>query len=261
MRVIDMIQCWARTAPHRPAIIQSEIVTTYQGLDDAIESIGERIDRLNLDKREPVAVCLANPSFMLATVFALMRGGYSVAPVNTAFYPHLAGAGLRNLIYDTAGQVTSGGRNIRFDMSWLPNPKHETANRTYGDRPVENVDCVFFTSGTTGLPKKIVQPAAALERLLQYPFTCASGNHQKILVMPGLGSTFGFQPSLRDFERWQDGVFCAGQRGRPVADRVVWRRSCRRVGRAGAYARRNERKNPGQRARLSEGDICRRRQS
>jgi acyl-coenzyme A synthetase/AMP-(fatty) acid ligase len=28
--------------------------------------------------------------------------------------------------------------------------------------------------------------------LLHYPFTCASGNHQKILVMPGLASSFGF---------------------------------------------------------------------
>ena len=123
MRVVEMIQFWARTTPHRPAIIQSEMVTTYQGLGEAIKSIGERIDRLNLNKHEPVAVCLANPSFMLATAFALMRGGYGVAPVNTSFYPHLAGAGLRNLIYDTAGQVTSGGRNIRFDMSWLPEPK------------------------------------------------------------------------------------------------------------------------------------------
>lgn len=193
MRVVEMIQFWARTTPHRPAIIQSEMVTTYQGLGEAIKSIGERIDRLNLNKHEPVAVCLANPSFMLATAFALMRGGYGVAPVNTSFYPHLAGAGLRNLIYDTAGQVTSGGRNIRFDMSWLPEPKaKKTEKPSHRPLPAENVDTVFFTSGTTGLPKKIVQPAAALDRLLQYPFTCASGNHQKILVMPGLASTFGF---------------------------------------------------------------------
>jgi len=108
MHLVDTIYFWARTVPNRLAIIQSEMVTTYQGLADAIESIGERIDRLNLDKREPVAVCLANPSFMIAAIFALTRGGYSVAPVTTRLYSHLAGAGVRNLIYDTEGQVTSG---------------------------------------------------------------------------------------------------------------------------------------------------------
>ena len=28
-------------------------------------------------------------------------------------------------------------------------------------RPIEDVDMIFFTSGTTGLPKKIVQSVAA----------------------------------------------------------------------------------------------------
>ena len=51
---------------------------------------------------------------------------------------------------------------------------------------------ILFTSGTTGLPKKIVQPAASIEQLLKYPMTCASGPQQKILIMPGLATTFGF---------------------------------------------------------------------
>ena len=192
MHVVDMIYYWARAVPHRPAIVQSDMVTTFQGLAHGIESIAERIARLNLSKNEPVAVSIANPSFMLATIFALMRAGYSVAPVSVQLYPHLSGAGIRNLIYDTQGQMMSGGRNIRFDMSWLPDPKQETVKLIYERRSSEEINCVFFTSGTTGLPKKVVQPLAALDRLLQYPFTCASGNHQKILVMPSLASTFGF---------------------------------------------------------------------
>src|SRR5579862_1723908 len=109
MSVVDTIYLWADTLPHRAAVIQSEMVTTYRGLADAIDSIGERIERLNLSKQEPVAVCIANPSFLLAALFALMREGYETAPVGKGLYPHLAGAGIRNLIYDTEGQVTSGG--------------------------------------------------------------------------------------------------------------------------------------------------------
>ena len=37
MHVVDMVFFWARTEPHRPALIQPEMVTTYQGLADAIE--------------------------------------------------------------------------------------------------------------------------------------------------------------------------------------------------------------------------------
>jgi non-ribosomal peptide synthetase component E (peptide arylation enzyme) len=113
MHVVDTLYLWAKTLPHCPAIIQAEMVTTFQGLADAIESIGSRIDRLNLDKREPIAVCLANPSFVLATIFALMRGGCKVAPVYSGLYPQLAGAGIGNLNYDTQGQVLYGGPTYR----------------------------------------------------------------------------------------------------------------------------------------------------
>jgi acyl-coenzyme A synthetase/AMP-(fatty) acid ligase len=194
MHILDMIYYWARTLPHRAAIIQNDSATTsvvsYQRLADTIESIGERIDGLNLDKREPVAVCIAKPSLMLATVFALLRSGYSAAPVNSRLYPRLAGAGLRNLIYDAEGQVTSGGRNIRFDGSWLPSPRQPATTRAYRKRPTENASLIFFTSGTTGLPKKVVQPAAALDQRLKY-FSYASEAHQKVLVMPALASAFG----------------------------------------------------------------------
>jgi acyl-CoA synthetase (AMP-forming)/AMP-acid ligase II len=193
MHVVDMIYHWARTVPHRPAIIQSEMVTTYQGLADAVEAIGERIERLNLKAAEPVAACIANPSFMLATIFALLRTGYSAAPISERLYPYLAGAGIRNLIYDTQGQVTSRGRNIRFDMSWLPVPKTATSGRSFRHRPIGDVSTMSFTSGTTGLPKLNILSKAAFEQRFYCPLTnCANGDHQKALIVPGIASGFGF---------------------------------------------------------------------
>ena len=192
MRVVDMIRFWARAKPDSAAIIQPETVTTYHGLACAIETIADRIDRLKLDKREPVAVSLANPSFMIATTFALLRSGFSAALVSPSVYPHLQREGIRNLIYDTQGQVLSGGRNIRFDVSWLPTTKSPGNKWSDSERQIEKVDTIFFTSGSTGLPKKIVQSGRALEQLLQYSFNCATGTHQKVLIMPGLSSTFGF---------------------------------------------------------------------
>src|SRR5215831_9886775 len=120
MLFMDMVFFWGRWAHDRPAILQPEMITTYRGLADAIESVGHRIALLELAKDEPVAVCLSNPSLMLVTALALMRAGYTVAPVHVALLPHLRPAGIRNLIYDTQGLTLSGGRNIRFESSWLP---------------------------------------------------------------------------------------------------------------------------------------------
>src|SRR5215831_17328427 len=59
MHVVDMVFHWARIDPHRPAIILPELVTTFAGLADAIDSISNRIDQLALDPREPVATAIA----------------------------------------------------------------------------------------------------------------------------------------------------------------------------------------------------------
>ena len=171
MHVVDMVFFWARTDPHRAAIIQPEMVTTFQGLADAIESIGERIDRLNLDKREAVGVSIANPSFFAAAVFALLRSGYSTALVSPGLYPYLQSAGIRNLVYNSQGLVLSGGRNIRFDPSWLPSATPPAARRPYRRRPIGDVNAIRFTSGTTGLPKMHVQTRAGLEQRLGCPVT------------------------------------------------------------------------------------------
>jgi len=192
MRILETVFYWAKVEPHRPALIQPEMVTDYEGLAAGIDSISNRIDQLGLDRQEPVAVSLANPSFFIATVFALWRSGYSAALVTPTHFPLLQASRIRNLIYDTQGQMLSGGRNIRFDMSWLPSANPKAARQPFQKQSNADGDLICFTSGTTGLPKKIVQAKAALEELLKYPFTCAVGSHQKILILPGLPSTFGF---------------------------------------------------------------------
>lgn len=191
MYLIDMIFYWAKTDPHRHAVIQPELVTTYQALADAIELTADRIDQLGLDRQEAVGVSVASPSFFIVVAFALLRGGYNAALVRPALLPLLQSAGIRNLIYDSQGLMLSGGRNIRFDPSWLSSTAQNETKRAYR-KPIKSGDVIFFTSGTTGLPKKVLQPSEALDQLLKYPLTCASGTGEKIFIMPGLSTTFGF---------------------------------------------------------------------
>jgi acyl-CoA synthetase (AMP-forming)/AMP-acid ligase II len=192
MNVIDMIFFWAKIDPHRAAIIQPEMVTTFQGLADAIELVSERIDRLGLDQREPIAVSIANPSYFAAAAFSVLRCGYTLALVNPPLFPQLQPSGIRNLIYDTQGLVLSGGRNIRFEASWLPTGA-SPQRKSYRARPLNDVSTIAFTSGTTGLPKMHVMRRAALEQRFACPITSlATGSHQKAMIMPGIAGGFGF---------------------------------------------------------------------
>jgi acyl-coenzyme A synthetase/AMP-(fatty) acid ligase len=189
MHVVDMVFHWARIDPHRPAIVLPELVTTFAGLADAVDSISNRIDQLGLDPREPVATAIANPTLSLAVVFALQRSGFSAAPANRGLVKHLQPNGIRNLIYDVEGFVASGGRNIRFDNSWLPATPSNA--RPWRRRPVGDVDLVFFTSGTTGLPKKFVLNRRAFDERVALR-TAADETRKSILIVPGLASAMGF---------------------------------------------------------------------
>src|SRR6266704_447304 len=53
MHTVDMISFWAKTAPQRPAIIQTPtIVMSYGALAEAIEAIAARVARLVLVQPE-----------------------------------------------------------------------------------------------------------------------------------------------------------------------------------------------------------------
>jgi acyl-CoA synthetase (AMP-forming)/AMP-acid ligase II len=192
MHAIDMVFFWAKTDPHRAAIIQPEAITTYQGLADAIVSIGERIDRLGLSKQEPVALSIANPTFRIATSFALLRSGYSVASVNPPLFPHLYPSGIRSLVYDSEGQMLSGGKNIRFDVSWLPSAAPATARKPYQYRSIGDARTIFFTSGTTGIPKKVVKTPKSWEQRMLFSSSANFGDFDKVLIASGLWSSYGF---------------------------------------------------------------------
>jgi acyl-coenzyme A synthetase/AMP-(fatty) acid ligase len=193
MHVVDMVFHWARMDPHRLAIVLPDMVTTYAGLADAVDSISNRIDQLGLDPSEPVATALANPALTIAVTFALLRSGFSVAPANRGLIKHLQVNGVRNLIYDVEGFVASGGRNIRFDNSWLPATPSE--GHAWRRHLVGDVSFIQFTSGTTGLPKKSVLTRRGLDARLAAMRTTAYAAQTSLLMVPGLGSGFAFTRS------------------------------------------------------------------
>src|SRR5690349_1063385 len=115
MHVIDMISFWAKTVPGRPAIMLPDMMWSYKTLADAIDTASARITRYNLDTSEPGAVSIRSEPKFLAVCLALLRDGYSVAPVAPTLFPMLRTAGINNVISQRNALMLSGGKNIYFE--------------------------------------------------------------------------------------------------------------------------------------------------
>jgi acyl-coenzyme A synthetase/AMP-(fatty) acid ligase len=198
MHIDDMIYFWARVRPHHPALIQPDMIVTYRGLADAIEFISRRVTAIGLDPRKPVAVSIEHPAKQVAVCVALQRAGY-----------------IEDIIYEGEGSILSGGKNIRFDSSWLPAgpvalppagaPRHKTSP-----------NLVFFTSGSTGLPKKIVQTEAALIERMNICALTGNQNYSRVLILPGLSTNFGFNRLCEVLREGKTACFAFPGEGRLV---------------------------------------------
>jgi acyl-coenzyme A synthetase/AMP-(fatty) acid ligase len=212
MHPVDLIYFWAKQAPARTAVVQPDMVVTFKALADAIESAARRVEGLGLDPKDPVAVCIDSPVKMLAVCLALLHRGFSVAVIGRGHLLYLVSAGIKNVIYDSEGLVLSGGRNIRFEDSWLRGqntadngvPKRGSQPRGRGKEGT----LIFFTSGTTGRPKKIVHSHATLLDRLYVSGLTGEAAFSTVLFMPGLGGSYGFNRGCAVL--FKGGTLCFG---------------------------------------------------
>jgi acyl-coenzyme A synthetase/AMP-(fatty) acid ligase len=184
MHPADAMLYWAKHYPQRLAVMLPYMAITYQAMAEAIEAASERIERFEFDRSEPVAVAIDDPAKLIAVCHALVRNGIGCAPVVQSMLPHLQSHNINTLIFSGESNVIVGGRNIRFDDSWLRNGgASTTARKAIQNDPSRYGDLIFFTSGTTGVPKKVIMSSPAfIERVNILPLTGEAG----------LASVFGF---------------------------------------------------------------------
>ena len=195
MHPAEMIFFWARAKPDHLAIIEPHMAVTFRALADSIDAVTARIAQYHLHDGETVAVAIDHPGKLIVVCLALSRCGIPVAPVGMTALPHLAAHNIRRLIFSGEGPILIGGRNIRFDDSWLTGGPPSASHSASG-RPPSYADMIFFTSGTTGIPKKMNIPAAALESRVDISPMIGQTNFCRNLIVPGLGSSFGFSRAL-----------------------------------------------------------------
>jgi acyl-coenzyme A synthetase/AMP-(fatty) acid ligase len=203
MHPIDAIYFWAKVYPQRLAVVHPHMTISYRALTDATDAASERIAREGFAPRQPVAVAIGDPTKFLAVCFALLRNGIACAPVSLGTLAHLPANGINTLIHAGPADLLPGGCNVRFDDSWVlpPNPSAakpalRTAAGPYGD-------LIFFTSGTTGAPKKVIMSAEAFVERVSGLTANGEATYNRILVLPGLGSVFGFNRAVP--------LLCAGK--------------------------------------------------
>lgn len=166
------------------------IATSYEGRKTSWTNLGDRIARLaaalqsfELAETDRVAILSLNSDRYYETIFAITWAGYSVVPLNTRWaLPEnnyaLADSGSRVLLFDDnfaqqAQQLQSELENVRAAIymgdgdcpDWALS--YETLIATSNpvaasSRADSDMAGIFYTGGTTGFPKGVIQSHRAI---------------------------------------------------------------------------------------------------
>jgi acyl-coenzyme A synthetase/AMP-(fatty) acid ligase len=191
MHPVEMLNYWARVSPERPALMQSSMVITYHALAGAVAACADRIRSCNFDPGQPVALAIADPTKLLVASLAFLRNGMTCALVGQDVVAQLPSAGIANLVYSGVSPLLPNGNCVAFDDTWLVG--HNRIAPAAAATPAgSGADLIFFTSGTTGTPKKVVVPTAALLARTALAGVSGEARFNKVMVAPGLASAFAF---------------------------------------------------------------------
>ena len=173
----DLIRIHARNCPRHAALVQEGRTLDYGALDALMDRVAAALQRDGLEAGDTLALCGANSIDYAAVFLGGLRAGVAVAPLapsSTAesLAAMLFDAGARHFFLDAAAAMTIGpvsskveARRIALDASdagksleaWLAGA--QTTPRAAEIRP-EQAFNIIYSSGTTGIPKGIVQPNA-----------------------------------------------------------------------------------------------------
>jgi acyl-coenzyme A synthetase/AMP-(fatty) acid ligase len=214
MHIVDMVYFWARTMPQRPAVIQPDGIVTYRALVQGIESAAEHFARNILDKSKPVVVSIASEPKMLVASFGLLRAGFNIIVAGKGELKHIPPGDATTLVCERGSESLGDRANILFEESWLNiGAKAARASSPIRQPKTRDTDVFFFTSGTTGRPKRVVRTQKAWDQRILFNSTAAFADYERVLLITGLTSAYGF---TRAYEALYAGkTICFAPFGRP----------------------------------------------
>ncbi len=171
---IDYARKWARYLPERPALVFGAEAITYGQLDARADALAAWLTGpLALRRGDRVALLAHNHPFFFELLFACLRAGLVLAPINTRLAAREVKQLLRlaepAVLFADARCFALADEARLESLRLLSIEQASEAGVPPGDaglRPagsgMEDTACLLFTSGTTGLPKAAELPVRQL---------------------------------------------------------------------------------------------------
>ncbi|GAA0454732.1 amino acid adenylation protein [Actinoplanes capillaceus] len=147
--------------PDAVAVIDRGVAVDYHTLDAAAESAAAELARHGAGPGTFVAVRLPRGTHLVMTLLAVLKTGAAYAALDPRWPPDRLGL-LLDALDPPVVAGPSGWNPLSRDLSgWAALGERAPTVDVTADDPA----CVFFTSGTTGVPKGVVSPHRATTRL------------------------------------------------------------------------------------------------
>lgn len=168
--VLDHPRKWAAWTPDAPALTFRGETLTYGSLHRRVDALARALADRGLVRGDRVAILARNHGFFFQVLYACLRSGLVLAPLNWRLAPRevddildLAAPAL--LVHDGAsdvsGLVWSGPRVSLEELEPLAT-QHGGSEGAWEGTGLEDPALLLFTSGTTGRPKAAVLPGRQL---------------------------------------------------------------------------------------------------
>ena len=162
--------------PDKVAVVYGEKKLTWKELDDRANRLGNALIDLGIKKGEKVAVLMYNQLEFIETLFAMHKTGIAPAPVNYRYVgdeiEYIVG-GSDSVALICGDEFLETVHSIQPNLSKVKNVicvgkstsdmiNYEDLLKRYPDTPTNvkvtdaDVACVYYTGGTTGMPKGAV---------------------------------------------------------------------------------------------------------
>ena len=166
--VSDFLRKSALRFPEKLALVDGEVRLTYAELYAAANRVAAGMRALGLQPGERVSYHGNNRWELVVTLFAAIQGGFILVPLNVMLRPAelehiLREAGIRLILTTAEGEATArqlqekfGYRLCSYDdpdglfARWFA---QGDPGEIQAHRAADDVLALFFTSGTTGMPK------------------------------------------------------------------------------------------------------------